>query len=80
MSVSRTTEHLGAMTSAALGGAICLAITQLIGLIFFGGHIAETLLYGLSLASVAFGGTYAGTFFTSLITERRRPGRAAPNA
>ena len=38
--------------------------------------VPATLLYGLSLSCLAFGGTYAGVFFVSLAIRSRNEGRA----
>jgi len=58
--------HRDAIASAAFAAAICMAITQIIGLVLAWGEVAEIVLYGLSLSFIAFGGTYAGAFFASL--------------
>lgn len=71
MSESRIALHGGAAASAGLAAAICMAITQLIGMFIAPGDIAATLLYGLSLSFIAFGGTYAGVFFVSLAARSR---------
>lgn len=72
MSVSRTQKHLDSVLSALLAAAICMAITQIIGLAVHLGSVPTVLLVGLSLSSIAFGGTYAGVFFVSLATSRRQ--------
>ncbi|MGH3322595.1 MAG: hypothetical protein ACRDN9_20955 [Streptosporangiaceae bacterium] len=56
--------------SATLAAAICMAITQIVGLVL-GNDAGPTLLYGFSLSSIAFGGTYAGTFFVGMRSPRR---------
>ena len=66
MLTPRTALHIASATSAALAAAICMAVCQLIALVL-GVHPAEALLFGLSLSSIAFGGTYAGVFFVSLV-------------
>ena len=65
MATTRTALHVAAATSGALAAAICMALCQIIALVL-GTHPAEALLFGLSLSSIAFGGTYAGVFFVSL--------------
>ena len=65
MLTPRTALHLAAATSGALAAAICMAICQIIALVL-GAHPADALLFGLSLSSIAFGGTSAGVFFVSL--------------
>ncbi len=65
MLTPRTALHIAAATSGALAAAICMAICQIIALAL-GSHPADALLFGLSLSSIAFGGTYAGVFFVSL--------------
>lgn len=72
MSVSRTQKHVESALSALLAAAICMAITQIVGLAFHLGNVPTVLLLGLSLSSIAFGGTYAGVFFVSLATSRRQ--------
>lgn len=66
MLTTRTAMHIAAATSGALAAAICMAICQIIALVM-GAHPADALLFGLSLSSIAFGGTYAGVFFISLL-------------
>lgn len=73
MPTVRTSMHLEAITSALLAAAICMAITQVIGLVLAPTDVATNLLYGLSLSSVAFGATYAGVFFASLARSPRQP-------
>jgi hypothetical protein len=65
MLTPRTALHIAAATSGALAAAICMAICQIVALTL-GAHPADALLFGLSLSSIAFGGTYAGAFFVSL--------------
>jgi hypothetical protein len=72
VSVSSTQKHVESALSALLAAAICMAITQVIGLAAHLGSIPTVLLLGLSLSSIAFGGTYAGVFFASLATARRQ--------
>jgi hypothetical protein len=72
MSIARTSLHRDAIASAALAAAICMAITQIIGLVIASKDVAEIILYGLSLSFIAFGGTYAGVFFTSLARGQKR--------
>ncbi|NQX26197.1 hypothetical protein HQQ81_02395 [Microbacteriaceae bacterium VKM Ac-2854] len=72
MSTSRTTMHRDAAASATLAAAICMAITQIVGLVLAPVDVAAILLYGLSLSFIAFGGTYAGAFFVSLARSQRR--------
>ena len=72
MSTVRTSMHRDAIASAALAAAICMAITQIIGLVLAPNDVAEIILYGLSLSFVAFGGTYAGVFFASLARGQKR--------
>jgi hypothetical protein len=76
MSTARTSLHRDAIASAALAAAICMAITQVIGLILQPAEVAEIILYGLSLSFVAFGGTYAGVFFATLARSQRHPSPA----
>jgi len=76
MSTVRTSMHRDAIASAALAAAICMAISQVIGLILAPADVAETILYGLSLSFVAFGGTYAGVFFASLARGQKSPSPA----
>ncbi len=63
---THTALHLAAATSGALAAAICMAVCQIIALVLGAGP-AAALLFGLSLSSIAFGGTYAGVFFISLV-------------
>jgi len=63
--MSSIDRHRHGAMSGALAAAICLAITQLIALIFMPAQIVQMLAYGVSISSVAFGGTYAGVFFIS---------------
>lgn len=72
MSTVRTSMHGDAVASAALAAAICMAITQIIGLVLASADIAEIILYGLSLSLITFGGTYAGVFFASLARGQKR--------
>ena len=76
MSASRLALHGESAASAGLAAAICMAVTQLIGMIVAPNDIAGSLLYGLSLSCLAFGGTYAGVFFVSLAI--RVPRRGSP--
>lgn len=76
MSTVRTSMHRDAIASAALAAAICMAITQIIGLVLNQGDVGEIILYGISLSSIAFGGTYAGVFFASLARSPRHPSPA----
>jgi len=69
MSESRVSQHVSSVLSGFLAAAICLAITQIIGLILNAG-ILNTIAYGLSLSFIAFGGTYAGTFFATRAKRR----------
>ena len=71
MTTVRPAMHREAIASAALAAAICMAITQIIGLVLAPAEVAEVILYGLSLSFVAFGGTYAGVFFASLARSQR---------
>ena len=73
MSTVRTSLHRDAIASATLAAAICMAITQIVGLVLASADVAEIILYGLSLSFVAFGGTYAGVFFTSLARGQKQP-------
>ena len=66
MLTTRTALHIASACSGALAAAICMAICQVIALVL-GAHPADALLFGLSLSSIAFGGTYAGVFFISLL-------------
>ena len=75
MSDSRLALHGGAAASGGLAAAICMAIVQLIGMFIGSESVAGTLLYGLSLSFVAFGGTYAGVFFVSLAARSRHQQR-----
>lgn len=65
--------HRDAIASAALAATICMAITQVIGLVLAPSDVAAIILYGLSLSFVAFGGTYAGVFFASLARSQKHP-------
>ena len=76
MSTVRTSMHRDAIASAALAAAICMAITQIIGLVLEPTEVGQTILYGLSLSFVAFGATYAGVFFTSLARSEKSPAPA----
>jgi hypothetical protein len=69
MSTIRTSLHATAAASAGLAAAICMAITQLLGLIL-AAHLTDALLLGLSLSSIAFGGTYAGIFLIAVLHRR----------
>ena len=51
---------------------ICMAITQILGLVLQPGNVAQVLMIGLSLSTIAFGGTYAAVFFVTLAGSRRR--------
>ena len=72
MSAVRTSTHRDAIASAALAAAICMAITQIIGLILAPADVGAIILYGLSLSFVAFGGTYAGVFFAAVARGQKR--------
>ena len=76
MPTTRTSMHSDAIASAALAAAICMAITQIIGLILASADVAQIILYGLSLSFIAFGGTYAGVFFASLARGQKHPSTA----
>ncbi|MEP6562154.1 MAG: hypothetical protein ABJD68_13895 [Nakamurella sp.] len=76
MSAVRISMHRDAIASAALAAAICMAITQIIGLVLGPVDVAEIILYGLSFSFIAFGGTYAGVFFASLARGQKRPSPA----
>jgi hypothetical protein len=78
MSSSRTKNHQDAALSGFLAAAICMAITQVLGLALHLGAVSGVLLVGLSLSSIAFGGTYAGVFFASLAGSRRRRSHDVP--
>jgi len=81
MSASSSNNHRGAAQSGLLAAAICMAITQILGLMLQPGNIGQVLLIGFSLSSIAFGATYAAVFFVTLAGSRRRrsPGvTAAP--
>lgn len=80
MSASRLVLHGESAASAGLAAAICMAITQLIGMIIAPNDVPATLLYGLSLSCLAFGGTYAGVFFVTLAIRSRNEGRAQGSA
>ena len=69
MSVS--SPHASSAASGGLAAAIAMAVTQIVFLAL-GLAPAEALAFGASLASMAFGFTYAGVFFTS----RARHGKA----
>jgi hypothetical protein len=71
MLTTRTALHIAAATSGALAAAICMAVCQIIALAI-GFHLGDALLFGLSLSSIAFGGTYAGVFFISLAQSTGR--------
>jgi hypothetical protein len=71
MLTTRTALHIAAATSGALAAAICMAVCQIIALAL-GAHLVDALLFGLSLSSIAFGGTYAGVFFISLVHSAGR--------
>jgi tetrahydromethanopterin S-methyltransferase subunit D len=72
MSASSTNNHRGAAQSGLLAAAICMAITQILGLVLQPGNVAQVLMIGLSLSTIAFGGTYAAVFFVTLAGSRRR--------
>lgn len=77
MSDARTDNHRNSAFSGFLAASICMAICQIIGLVFHLAGVAETLLVGVSLSTIAFGGTYAGSFFATLAASRRaHPGRS----
>ena len=80
MSSVRTSMHRDAIASAALAAAICMAITQIIGLVLAPADVAEIILYGLSLSFIAFGATYAGVFFASLARSPKHPTPAPASA
>lgn len=71
MSSNARHDNADAAASAGLAAAIAMAIAQIVFL-----AVGQTPLYaltiGASLASIAFGGTYAGVFFVS----RAKHGRA----
>jgi hypothetical protein len=69
MSATRSTLHATAAASAGLAASICMAISQVLSLVL-GVHLPDALLIGLSLSSIAFGGTYAGAFFTAVVLRR----------
>ena len=77
MSTVRTSMHRDAIASATLAAAICMAITQIVGLVMAPNDVAAVILYGLSLSFVAFGGTYAGVFFSSLARGQKHPSPAS---
>ena len=77
MSTVRTSTHRDAIASAGLAAAICMAVTQIVGLVLAPTDVAEIILYGLSLSFIAFGGTYAGVFFASLARGQKRMSTAA---
>ncbi|GAA4818967.1 hypothetical protein [Tomitella cavernea] len=62
---SRLQNHVRSAASAALAAAMCMAIVQIVWLAM-GEDVGRAILYGLSISSIAFGGTYAGVFFTSI--------------
>ena len=76
MTTVRTSMHRDAIASATLAAAICMAISQIIGLVLATADVSEIVLYGLSLSFIAFGGTYAGAFFASLARGQKRPSPA----
>lgn len=80
MSTTRLARHADAAASGGLAAAICLAISQLIALILAPESSVANLAYGLSLSSIAFGGTYAGVFFVRLLADRRAATGPAGNA
>jgi hypothetical protein len=71
MLTTRTALHVAAAASGALAAAICMAVCQIVALAL-GAHLVDALLFGLSLSSIAFGGTYAGVFFVSLVHSAGR--------
>ena len=56
--------HAGAAASGGLAAAIAMAIAQIVFL-GIGASPTYALAIGLSLASIGFGGTYAGVFFVA---------------
>ncbi len=76
MSTVRTSMHRDAIASATLAASICMAVSQIIGLVLATADVSEIILYGLSLSFIAFGGTYAGVFFASLARGQKRPSPA----
>ncbi|QDQ98095.1 hypothetical protein [Tomitella fengzijianii] len=62
---SRLQNHARSAASAGLAAAICMAIVQIIWLAM-GEDVGRAILYGVSISSIAFGGTYAGMFFMSI--------------
>ena len=69
MSVS--SPHAGSAASGGLAAAIAMAISQVVFLAL-GSAPTEALAFGASLASMAFGFTYASVFFA----YRARHGKA----
>ncbi|MGI8458831.1 MAG: hypothetical protein ACR2LI_12065 [Propionibacteriaceae bacterium] len=64
--------HANGAVSGGLAAAIAMGVAQVIFLAIGLGPLGA-LEYGLSLAAIAFGGTYAGVFFVG----RARRGRVA---
>lgn len=72
---ARLLLHARSAASALLAAAICMGIVQIIGLVL-GRDVGPTLLYGVSLSCIAFGGTYAGVFFAGLSGARHQQSTA----
>lgn len=68
--------HARSAAAAGLAAAICMAITQVVWLAL-GEDVTRALLFGFSLSFIAFGGTYAGTFFAGVRRAGEAGGRGA---
>lgn len=74
MKLSHT--HGSAAASGGLAAAICMAITQIIWLVIGSGAL-EALAIGASLSCIAFGATYASTYFVARARLPQREQRLA---
>ena len=70
MSRSTLSLHASSAASGGLAAAIAMAITQIVCLLSIG-EVQTAITWGVSLSSIAFGGTYAGVFFGRLARSRR---------
>lgn len=68
--MSASSPHTGAAASGGLAAAIAMAIAQ-IAFLATGSTAGEALAIGASLASIAFGFTYASIFFVSRARQHR---------
>lgn len=62
--MTTSSHHANGAASGGLAAAIAMAVAQVIFLATGFGPLGA-LEFGLSLAAIAFGGTYAGVFFVS---------------